>query len=63
MKVDRLVRRDAISAARIEEISWVPVDVIIVDIFDEEKSALSDLAFKHEGCFGGERVWLDRQAQ
>src|SRR5258707_6168915 len=56
MKIDLLGRRDAIAAAGIEEVARSAMEVVIADIFDEEKSVLADLALDHEGRFSGELV-------
>jgi len=53
VKIDLLRGCDAIAAAGIEEVARPAVDVVIADIFDEEKRALGEFAFEHEG-----RWWL-----
>src|SRR5580658_5753246 len=56
MEIDLLRGRDAIAAAGIEEVAGPAMDVVIVYIFDEEKRALGEFAFEHDGRFGGDLV-------
>src|SRR6202000_1293486 len=56
MEIDLLRGRDTIAAAGIEEVARPAVDVVVADIFDEEKRALGEFALEHEGRFGGDLV-------
>src|SRR5580700_7508797 len=56
MEIDLLRGRDTIAAAGIKEVARSAVDVVIADIFDEEKCALGEFAFEHQSRFGGDLV-------